>query len=71
MVRGLAGTSSERSLPLICICSFVDATGERPIGPGLNHWHEGTFLAILGSALFFGYGRDLLEAWVVRRKEAH
>jgi hypothetical protein len=33
--------------------------GERPIGPGLNRWHEGAFFAVLGLVLFFWFGRDL------------
>jgi uncharacterized membrane protein YhdT len=37
------------------------ATGERPTGPGLNRWHEGAFLAILGLVLFFWFGRDLAD----------
>jgi hypothetical protein len=35
------------------------ATGERPTGPGLNRWHEGTFLAVLALVLFFWFGRGL------------
>src|ERR1035437_6226221 len=35
------------------------ATGESPTGPGLNRWHEGAFLAVLGLVLFFWFGRDL------------
>ena len=31
---------------------------ERPTGPGLNRWHEGAFLAVLGLVLFFWFGRD-------------
>jgi hypothetical protein len=34
------------------------ATGESPTGPGLNRWHEGAFLAVLGLVLFFWFGRD-------------
>jgi hypothetical protein len=33
------------------------ATGESPTGPGLNRWHEGAFLAVLGLVLFFWFGR--------------
>jgi hypothetical protein len=32
---------------------------ERPAGPGLNRWHEGVFLAVLGMVLFFWFGREL------------
>lgn len=32
------------------------ATGERPTRHGLNRWHEGAFLAILGLVLFFWFG---------------
>jgi hypothetical protein len=37
------------------------ATGERPtgLGLGLNRWHEGAFLAVLGLILFLWFGRDL------------
>jgi hypothetical protein len=31
---------------------------ERPTGPGLNRWHEGAFLAVLGLVLFFWFGHD-------------
>ena len=33
--------------------------GERPTGPGLNRWHEGAFLTVLGLVLLFWFGRDL------------
>lgn len=32
------------------------ATAERPTGHGLNRWHEGAFLAVLGLVLFFWFG---------------
>jgi hypothetical protein len=32
------------------------AKNERPTGPSLNRWHEGTFLAILGLVLFLWFG---------------
>jgi hypothetical protein len=35
------------------------ARGERPTGPGLNRWHEGAFLGVLGLVLFFWFGREL------------
>jgi hypothetical protein len=35
------------------------ANGERSTGPGLNRWHEGAFLAVLGLILLLWFGRDL------------
>lgn len=29
--------------------------GERPLGPGLNRWHEGAFLAVVGLAFFLWF----------------
>jgi hypothetical protein len=34
------------------------AKGERSTGPGLNRWHEGAFLAVLGLILFLWFGRE-------------
>jgi hypothetical protein len=62
-----SGGSLARAASVLCLL-FASAvlwtayaTGERPTGPGLNRWHEGAFLAILGLVLFFWFGRDLAD----------
>lgn len=61
------GDSPARAASLLCLLFAAAvlwtayATGERPIGHGLNRWHEGTFLATLGLVLFFWFGRDLAD----------
>jgi hypothetical protein len=61
LVRGLAARAAG------VLCFFFSAAilwaayvgAERPTGPGLNRWHEGAFLAVLGLVRFFWFGRDL------------
>jgi hypothetical protein len=36
-------------------------TGESPTGSGLNRWHEGAFLLVLGVVLFLWFGRDSMS----------
>lgn len=32
-------------------------SGEKPVGTGLNRWHEGAFLVVLGVVLLIWFGR--------------
>src|ERR1019366_3690382 len=60
-----SGDSPARAAGVLCflfalaILWTTHARGESPTGPGLNRWHEGAFLAVLGLVLFFWFGRDL------------
>ena len=59
-----SGDSPARAAGVLCflfaaaVLWTAHARGERPTGPGLNRWHEGAFLAVLGLALFFWFGRE-------------
>jgi hypothetical protein len=60
-----SGDSPARAAGILCFL-FAAAVlwaahlgAERPTGPGLNRWHEGAFLAVLGLVLFFWFGRGL------------
>jgi hypothetical protein len=60
-----SGDSPARAAGVLCF--FFSAAifwaacvgAETPTGPGLNRWHEGAFLAVLGLVLLFLFGRDL------------
>jgi uncharacterized membrane protein len=62
-----SGESPARAAGVLCLLFAAAvlwtayATGERRADPGLNRWHEGAFLAILGLVLFFWFGRDLAD----------
>jgi hypothetical protein len=59
------GDSPARAAGVLCflfaavILWTAHAWSERPAGPGLNRWHEGAFLLVLGLLLFFWFGRDM------------
>jgi len=58
------GDSPARAAGVLCfllaavVLWAAHAWSERPAGPGLNRWHEGAFLLVLGLLLFFWFGRD-------------
>jgi hypothetical protein len=58
-----SGDSPARAAGVLCLIFAAavlwtaHAWGERPTGNGLNRWHEGAFLVILGLVLFFWFGR--------------
>ena len=60
-----SGDSPARAAGVLCFLFAVAVLwaaylgAERPTGPGLNRWHEGAFLAVLGLVLFFWFGRAL------------
>ena len=55
-----SGDSPARAAGVLCflfaaaVLWTAHLSAERPTGPGLNRWHEGAFLAVLGSVLLFG-----------------
>src|SRR5664280_1527366 len=59
------GDSPARTAGVLCflfaavILWTAHAWREQPAGPGLNRWHEGAFLLVLGLLLFFWFGRDM------------
>jgi hypothetical protein len=59
-----SGDSPARAAGVLCflfaaaVLWTAHAWGERPTGNGLNRWHEGAFLVVLGLVLFFWFGRD-------------
>lgn len=61
------GDSPARAASVLCflfaavILWTAHAWSERPAGPGLNRWHEGAFLLVLGLVLFFWFGRDMVR----------
>jgi len=60
-----SGDSPARAAGVLCflfaaaVLWTAHLSAERPTGPGLNRWHEGAFLAVLGLVLFFWFGRAL------------
>ena len=60
-----SGDSPARAAGVLCflfataVLWTAHAWGERPAGHGLNRWHEGAFLVVLGLVLFFWFGRAL------------
>jgi hypothetical protein len=60
-----SGDSPARAASVLCLLFAAAvlwtayARDERPTGPGLNRWHEGAFLGVLGLVLFFWFGREL------------
>ena len=62
-----SGDSPARAAGVLCflfataVLWTAHAWGERPAGHGLNRWHEGAFLVVLGLVLFFWFGRELAD----------
>jgi len=62
-----SGDSSARAVGVLCflfaagVLWTAHSWGERPTGNGLNRWHQGAFLMVLGLILFFWFGRDLAD----------
>ena len=62
-----SGDSPARAAGVLCflfataVLWTAHAWGERPAGHGLNRWHEGAFLGVLGLVLFFWFGRELAK----------
>jgi hypothetical protein len=60
-----SGDSPARAAGVLCflfalaVLWTAHAWGEMPTGNGLNRWHEGAFLVVLGLVLFFWFGRGL------------
>jgi hypothetical protein len=60
-----SGDSPARAASVLCLLFAAAvlwtayARDERLTGPGLNRWHEGAFLGVLGLVLFFWFGREL------------